>query len=299
VNIKEQVTTASERSRASNVFTVDVEDYFQVSGFEGFISRDDWDGFELRVEASTHRMLDLLAKHQVLGVFYVLGWVAERFPEMVRRIHDMGHIVGSHTYWHHMIYNQTPETFAEDLRKSCDILQSIIGKPIQHFRAPSFSMTRKCPWAVEILARQGITYDSSVFPIHHDRCGIPDAPLEDFWLQYGGHRVYEQPMTVLDMGRYRLPISGGGYFRLFPWWFTRWALRRAVTSGQSINFYIHPWEIDPQQPRQTGGSHTNRFRHYVGMRNTSSRLEKLLAAFRFELPKPLETSRTLRLDAAS
>ncbi len=245
------------------------------------ISRDQWADQESRVVGNTNRILDLFEKYGVQGIFYVLGWVARLCPDLVSRIHQGGHVIGSHTFAHRLIYEQTPMEFGLDLALSCDVLQEITGQPIRHFRAPSFSITKKNLWAIQVLASRGIQFDSSVVPIHHDRYGIPNTPTFPYRLQFQQASVNEFPVSVMPLGRLRIPVGGGGYFRIFPWWFTRWALKRIEASGQSIHFYLHPWEIDPEQPRVRGVGSLTSFRHYHNLSKTMGRLERLLHSFPF------------------
>lgn len=265
-----------------NALSVDVEDYFQVSAFERHIARHEWHSYESRVVANTHRLLRLLEERNVQGTFFVLGWVAERFPGLVRDIYAAGHEIGSHSYWHRLLYELSPDEFRRDLRRSRDVLEQIIGEPVTAYRAPSFSITKDSLWALEILADEGFTTDSSIYPIHHDRYGIPDA-------QPGLHRIttecgqlWEFPAAVIRMAGLNMPVSGGGYFRLYPLPFTIRALRSINTrlNGPFV-FYVHPWEIDQDQPRLPAGTWLARRRHYVNLQTTETKLGKLLASFRF------------------
>ena len=266
-----------------NAFTVDVEDYFQVSAFENDISRDQWDQFESRVVANTQRILDLLARHDVRATFFVLGWVARQYPELVREIHNAGHEIGSHSFWHRLIYNQTPEEFRSDLRQSRDILADIIGEPITAYRAPSFSITRRSLWALDILAQEGFQFDSSVFPIYHDRYGIPDAKPTIHQITTSAGPLWEFPPSVFRFARLNFPVGGGGYFRLYPLWCTVCCLKTVNRrTQQPFMFYVHPWEIDPGQPRIRAGSPVSRFRHTVNLSKSLRKLDKLLRAFRFQ-----------------
>ncbi len=265
-----------------NAFTVDVEDYFQVSGFERNVIRETWDGYESRVVANTQRILELLAEHQTLATFFVLGWVANRFPSLIREIQRAGHELGSHSYWHRLVYLLTPEQFREDLRNSKAAIEDACGASVSTYRAPSFSITRKSLWALEILAEEGFTTDSSMFPVQHDRYGIPGGRPEIHEIQTKSGPLTEYPLTVFRAGRYTLPVGGGGYFRLYPYWLTRNLLKSVNSRAQRpFSFYIHPWEVDPNQPRLSGGSHASRFRHYVNLRPTVAKLSKLLTEFRF------------------
>lgn len=272
-----------------HIFSIDVEDYFQVSSFDPFVTRESWLDWESRVESNTHAMLDMLDARGVKSFCYVLGWVADQFPDLIRRIDQSGHVIGSHTYWHRLLYEQGPMAFDIDMQLANDVLTKLTGKPVRHFRAPSFSITKRNPWAIEKLLKHGIQYDSSIVPIRHDRYGIPDSPIDSYHAVAGDCRIEEHPVSVLPKGPLRIPVGGGGYFRIFPWWFTRWALKQIEASGRSIHFYIHPWEIDPGQPRVDRLSKLSRFRHYRNLDQCKERLERLLDAFAFgslSLPKP-------------
>jgi polysaccharide deacetylase family protein (PEP-CTERM system associated) len=264
-----------------NAFTVDVEDYFQVSAFEKHITRDDWSGFESRVSHGTYRLLDLLARHNTLATFYVLGWVAERFPELVREIQSAGHEIGSHSYWHRLVYELSPDEFRRDLVSSLRVLEDITGRAVVHYRAPSFSITRRSLWALEILAEHGITCDSSVFPIHHDRYGIPDARPHLHQVETAGGSLWEFPPSVSRVMKMNLPVSGGGYFRLYPFSFSSRCLRKINRAGRPFMFYIHPWELDAAQPRLAAGTQISRLRHRVNLSSTEAKLNRLLARFHF------------------
>ena len=264
-----------------NAFTVDVEDYFQVSAFEKDIARDQWSQHTSRVVANTHRILDLLARHDVKATFFVLGWVADRFPQLVRDIHGAGHEIGSHSHEHRLIYNQTPDQFRDDLRRSRNAIQDACGASITAFRAPSFSITKKSLWALDILAEEGFLVDSSIFPTHHDRYGIPDAEPRFHRIDTSAGPLSECPPSVVRFCRLNLPVSGGGYFRLYPLPWTIHCLRRINQAKQPFVFYIHPWEVDPDQPRLAAGSRISRFRHRVNLRTTERKLDRLLREFRF------------------
>jgi polysaccharide deacetylase family protein (PEP-CTERM system associated) len=263
-----------------NALTIDVEDYYHVSGLESCVARERWGSFESRVEASTTKILALLDRAQVQATFFVLGWVAERHPELVRSIDEAGHEIGSHSYWHRLIYSQKPEEFREDLRRGRDVVQGIIGKPVQAFRAPSFSITKCSLWALDVLIEEGFDVDSSIFPTHHDRYGMADAPCRPHRIQRPGGEIWELPMPVYRRLGYPLPIGGGGYFRLYPYVVTRHGLRDINREGRPFVAYLHPWELDPDQPRFAPGR-LRAFRHYVNLHRTEGRLEKLLRDFRF------------------
>jgi polysaccharide deacetylase family protein (PEP-CTERM system associated) len=263
-----------------NAFTVDVEDYFQVSAFENFVSRATWDDLPSRVVANTRRLLALLDGHDVRGTFFVLGWVARKYPALVREIQTAGHEIGSHSYWHRLIYTQTRNEFRTDLRLSKHVLEDITGQPVTAFRAPSFSITRRSLWALEVLVEEGFKTDSSVFPTHHDRYGIPGASPEIHLLHTPAGALLEFPPSVARWNRLALPAGGGGYFRLYPYRLTSGLLGHINRREQRpFMFYVHPWEVDPEQPRLGVGSGWSRFRHYVNLASTERKLTRLLRDF--------------------
>ncbi len=264
-----------------NCFTVDVEDYFHVEAFAESVSRDQWDGYESRVVRNTERILDLLAEHGVRGTFYVLGWVADRYPELVQQISAAGHEIGCHSYWHRLVYSLTPDEFRDDLRRATDVLQQISGQPVRTYRAPSFSITRRSLWALDILADEGYRVDSSIFPVVHDTYGIPDSLPFPYTVETVSGQLVQFPPSTVSLGRRRLPVGGGGYFRLYPARLSLMWLRQInQRDQQSFMFYIHPWEIDPGQPRLPG-SLRSRFRHYQNLGSTERKLHQLLAEFRY------------------
>jgi polysaccharide deacetylase family protein (PEP-CTERM system associated) len=266
----------------SGAFTVDVEDYFHVTAFENDIPRERWDEYPSRVVDNTHRILDLLDRHQVHGTFFVLGWVAERFPRLVEAIHAAGHEVGSHGYWHRRIYRQTPDEFREDVQRSRDVLIDIIGQKVTAYRAPCFSIVKESLWALEILAEEGFEADCSIFPIRHDRYGIPGAERAVHRIATAAGLLWEFPAPTRRVAGVNVPASGGGYFRLLPVPLTVRCLKAARRqSGAPFAFYIHPWELDPDQPRLEAGSRTSRARHYLNLSSTEGKLEVLLKRFRF------------------
>ncbi len=264
-----------------NAFTVDVEDYFQVGAFADRIPTSSWDDFEGRVVPNTRSVLDLLEKHQVRGTFFILGWTAQHYPELVREIQRGGHEIGSHSHWHQLIYEMTPEEFADDLKLSCRIIEDITSEPVKMFRAPSFSVTGQSLWALDILAENGIEFDSSIFPVHHDRYGIPDAEPFPYRIENEQGGLWEFPPSVYRVAnRMNLPVAGGGYFRLYPARLTIECIHRINRSGQPFMFYIHPWEVDPEQPRLPCGWRS-RFRHYQNLGSTHRKLDRLLGEVSF------------------
>lgn len=273
--------TASAADVHVNALTVDVEDYFHASALASRVDRTSWSSLDYRVEANTERLLELFAEFGVQATFFVLGWVAERSPALVRKIHSAGHEVACHGLTHDLVYRQTPATFREETRTSKDILEDATGARVNGYRAASWSITRESTWALDALCELGFSYDSSIFPIHHDRYGIPDAPR---WpgrvATPGGQSIAEFPPSTVSFLGVRIPVAGGGYFRLFPYWLTRGALERINRrSGQAFMFYLHPWEVDPGQPRIRVNP-LSRFRHYVNLDKTEGRLRSLIGGFR-------------------
>lgn len=261
---------------------MDVEDYFHVTAFEDLVSREMWAEIPSRVVPSTERLLALFADQGVSATFFVLGWVAERFPQLVRDIDAAGHEIASHSYWHQRVYRQSPAEFRDDLCRSRDVLEAITGKAVTAYRAPTFSITNRSLWALDILAHEGFRVDSSIFPIRHDRYGIADAPTEPHTRETGHGPLLEFPASVLKLAKWNCPIAGGGYFRLAPWRMTQWAWQRAErASAAPLMFYIHPWELDPQQPRVAGASVLKSWRHRNNLHTTAGKLAKLLAHFKF------------------
>lgn len=265
-----------------NALTFDVEDYFHVEAAARRVSRRDWPRYPSRVEANTRRVLDALDARGVLATFFVLGWVAERHGALVREIADRGHEVACHSYAHRLVYAMGQPEFREDVRRAKDAIEDALGAPIHGYRAPTFSVVRSSWWALEILAEEGFQYDSSVFPIHHDRYGIPDAPRFPHRVAArDGHGILEFPMTTWPIAGQRLPFCGGGYFRLAPYGLIRAGLHRVNDrERQPAIVYLHPWEFDPEQPRLPIGW-VNRWRHHVNIRSTAAKLDRLLGEFSF------------------
>ena len=263
----------------TNAMTIDVEDYFQVSAFEKHIDRNDWDNISCRVENSTNRVLDLLGNSNVKATFFVLGWVAERYPGLVKRIVSEGHELASHGLSHIRVTQQTREQFREDVISTKALLEDISGSEIKGYRAASYSINKSNLWALEVLAETGHIYSSSIYPIKHDLYGIPDAPR----FKYNPIKncdFIEVPVTTVEKFGKKMPCGGGGYFRLYPYSLSRWAIKQVnKVDRQSSVFYFHPWEIDPNQPRQKNIGGKTRFRHYLNLGKMENRLTRLLNDF--------------------
>ncbi len=263
-----------------NAMSIDVEDYFQVAAFAPYIERDRWDRMECRVERNVSLILDLLDRHATKATFFTLGWIAERYPALVKDIVARGHELASHGYGHLRASDQTPEAFREDLAVAKTILEDIGGVAVTGYRAPSFSIGEGNLWAHDVIAETGHRYSSSVYPIAHDHYGMPEAPR--FAWRTGSGVVEIPPSSLRLLGR-NLPASGGGYFRLLPYPVSRWSIRRINRQdGQPCIFYFHPWEVDPQQPRIGAAGAKSRFRHYLNLERMAARLDRLLADFRWD-----------------
>ncbi len=260
-------------------FTVDVEDYFHVSGFASVIKPDDWDHYDCRVENSTRRILEIAAKQSTLGTFFVLGWVAARYPQLVTEIRSAGHEIGCHSQWHQLVYDLGPERFRADLIQSRDTLQNILGEPVRLYRAPSFSITLRSLWALEILVEEGFESDSSIYPIWHDRYGIPGSPKSPHIIQTASGPIREFPGMTATVAGMTVPVGGGGYLRLLPWQLTARLLKQIRSAGRPLNVYLHPWEVDVDQPR-IAASLKSRFRHYQNLSTTAPKLTRMLSQFR-------------------
>lgn len=277
-----------------NAMTVDVEDYFHVAAFANDIAPSQWAKMQSRVEKNTISILDLFRSRNTKATFFILGWVAERYPDIVKEIQARGHEVACHGYSHQLIYKQSPELFRDETKKSKDLLEDITNEQVSGYRAASYSITKESLWALDVLTDLGFEYDSSIVPVHHDLYGIPGASRLPYVLTApNGKMLTEYPPTTLALPGFNLPIAGGGYFRLYPYWFSKAALRW-VNHRDKIPFifYLHPWEIDPDQPRMKG-SWVSQFRHYNNLSSCSHRLDKLLSDFRFTTAK--ETLTELKL----
>lgn len=264
-----------------HALTIDVEDYFQVTAFKDVVARDAWNDLPSRVEANTHAMLRLFDDRGVKATFFVLGWIAERFPTLVEAIAAQGHEVASHGYSHRLIYEQTPDEFRSETDRSKKLLEDIVSMPVSGYRAATFSITQNSLWALQILIECGFEYDSSIFPIRHDRYGLAGGPEVPHVVEVGDAEILEFPMSTFRAGPLRIPVAGGGYFRLYPYPLTRALLaRQSAKQAAPFVFYAHPWEIDPDQPRIEAGF-LSRFRHYLNLGRCEDRLGRLLADFEF------------------
>lgn len=284
----------------TNALTVDVEDYFHVSAFADVIARDTWDDLESRVVMNTHAVLDLFDSRNRQGTFFVLGWVAERFPELIREIAARGHEVACHGYSHQLVYQQSRDEFAAETRKAKDLLEQQIQAPVAGYRAASFSITDACQWALDVLVECGFHYDSSFYPVRHDLYGtLVDDPAPHEITTPSGSRLLEFPMNARLVAGLRMPASGGGYFRLYPYALSRALLQSVNADGLPAVFYMHPWEVDPGQPR-IAAPWKSRFRHYTNLSSCREKLYKLLNEFEFStMSSVLESYRGVPLSANS
>lgn len=261
--------------------TVDVEDYFHASVFDREVSRASWSGRESRVVRNTERLLEAFDRFKVRGTFFILGWVAEQCPSLARAIADAGHEVASHGFHHQLVYMLTPAQFREDVRRAKAVIERASGSEVRGYRAPSFSIVESSKWALDVLIEEGHTYDASIYPVRHDRYGIPDAPRHPHVIRRESGSICELPAPTVRLGTTNLPIAGGGYFRLAPYWLTKRAIARVNKGdGLPVAFYIHPWEIDPAQPA-LAVSRLRRWRHLVGIEHTLGRLGNLMTDFSF------------------
>ena len=263
--------------KITHALTVDVEDYFQVSAFDPIIKRSQWDDMPSRLEANMDKILELFSDKGAKGTFFTLGWIAERFPHLVKAIVDEGHEIASHGYHHHRVSSMTRKAFVDDIVTSKKLLEDISGMAVEGYRAPSFSINHSCEWAYDELLAAGHRYSSSVYPIKHDHYGCASLPRFAFSPREG---FLEIPITTIRLGRHNFPAGGGGYFRLFPYHFSRYALNKVTRQDKrSCIFYFHPWELDVHQPRMPGLPWKTRFRHYVNIAKQERRLESLLTDF--------------------
>lgn len=264
-----------------NAMTIDVEDYFHANALAPVAPIARWDSLESRVVRNTDRLIDMFAEARITATFFILGWVAERYPALVRRIHAGGHEIASHGYWHQLAYNLSPAEFRADVRRAKALLEDQSGTQVHGYRAPSYSVTNRSLWALDVLVEEGYTYDASIFPIRHDTYGIPDAPRHPHTLTRAAGALLEAPPSTVRLFGRNLPIAGGGYFRLLPYGWTRWGIARVNRlERKPVIFYLHPWEIDPGQPRLDVRG-LSRLRHYRNLARTEERLQRLLARFAF------------------
>ena len=267
-----------------NALSIDLEDWFCVYNLSGVIKREDWEKCEFRVGESTERLLLLLKKHNIQATFFVLGWVAEKAPQLIQRIRDEGHEIACHTYSHLLLTQVNPVEFEDDLVKALEVLRRNGIENVLGFRAPSFTLVKETKWVLDILEKYGFRYDSSVVPIgFHPEYGLPDAPLAPYKIT---QKLYEVPLSCVEIGGKRIPICGGAYFRFFPYWFIRWGIKKCHEEGRPVVFYFHPWEIDPGQPRVKLRV-DKYFRHYYNLRKNEKKLMKLLQDFEFTSIKEL------------
>lgn len=267
----------------THAMTVDVEDYYHVAAFAKVIKPEDWDNWPSRVEANTHRLLQLFADADIKITFFILGWVAERYPQLVKTIRAQGHEIASHGYSHQLIYRQTPDVFRAETAKSKQILEDLGQAPVIGYRAASYSITHKSLWALDTLAELGFTWDSSIFPTRHDNYGIPGSPEEPYRIiTTSGAILTEFPLTTAKVLGQAIPAAGGGYFRQYPYALSRWLFERASHNQTKPQiFYLHPWEIDPDQPRVPDASWFSNFRHYTNLKRCLPRLERMIEDFQF------------------
>lgn len=276
------VALARRNGRALNAMSVDVEEHFQVQAMERTVKRQEWDRRTSRVAGSTNRILDLFAAHNAKATFFTLGWVAERHPGLIRRIVAEGHELASHGYAHGRVDSQTPAEFRDDITRTKTILEDLGGVRVKGYRAPTFSIGRKNMWAFDELAEAGYSYSSSINPIRHDLYGMEEAPRVPF-LPNGPNGVTEFPITTLRLRGRNLPCGGGGFFRLMPYWMSRWAISTVnKNDAMPTIFYFHPWEVDPDQPREPGLSAKSRFRHYLNLGRMEQRLTRLVQDFAWD-----------------
>lgn len=288
--------------KVTHAMTVDVEDYFHVAAFNKVIDPSTWDSWPCRVEQNTNTLLALFDRNKIKITFFILGWVAERYPELIKRIHQQGHEIASHGYSHQLIYKQDPKVFREETAKSKQILEDLIQQPITGYRAASYSITRNSLWALETLADLGFTWDSSIFPTRHDNYGIPGSPEEPYKIgTRQGKILTEFPLTTAKVLGQSVPAAGGGYFRQYPYFLSRWLFEAAsLNQTKPQIFYLHPWEIDPDQPRVPNASWFSNFRHYTNLHRCLPRLERMISDFKFgtisESLGSVEIQKTIHID---
>ena len=268
-------------SGMKNALTIDLEDYYHVSAFRDVMPAGQWGSQDSRIERNTGLLLDLLDEAGWKATFFILGWVAEQRPHVVKQVADRGHEIACHSLRHRIVYEMTREEFREDTRQAKQLLEDCSGAPVVGYRAPSFSIRQDSFWALEVLAELGFVFDSSVFPVLHPNYGVPEASRGPWRVATASGPIVEFPMTTLEFAGLRSPFGGGAYFRLLPYWYTRWGIRFLNEREQrSVCVYLHPWELDPEQPRMSGRA-TSRMRHYLGLRGTLSKFRRLIRDFEF------------------
>lgn len=266
----------------TNAFSIDVEDWFQVSDFEDQVKLEEWDRYESRVVGNTRRLLRLLAEFRVKATFFILTWNAERFPALVEEIAGDGHEIATHGYAHRLVYEQGRDLYRRDLERSVEVLERIVGVRPRGYRAPSFSVTSRSMWALDVMLETGIEYDSSIFPVSDSLYGVPGALRFPFVIHTAGERrLVEFPMTTARLGRRNLPLGGGAYLRLLPYAYMRWGMRQVNRGGEPAIVYLHPWEVDPHQPRLQSRGKRGISTHYIKLHAMEEKLRRLLADFRF------------------
>ena len=264
-----------------NALTFDLEEYFHVSAYADHVQPIDWNSFPSRVAESTDRILQMLDLHQLHATFFVLGWLAEKKPDVIRRVSAAGHEIACHSFFHRRVFEMSPAEFREDTRRAKAVIEDVTGKQVLGYRAPSFSITAESTWAFEILAEAGFRYDSSIYPIDHPCYGMPNAPRALFRIETANGPILECPLTVLELAGFRSPIAGGAYLRALPYAYTRWGLRYLNEREKRFGcVYVHPWEIDPGQMRMKGGM-TSHVRHRLGLRRLEKKLDRLMGDFEF------------------
>jgi polysaccharide deacetylase family protein (PEP-CTERM system associated) len=264
-----------------NALSIDVEDWFQVGAFENVIAQSDWDACECRVERNTDALLTMFDAAGIKATFFTLGWVAERYPALIRRIADSGHELGNHGQNHDRVFTFTPQQFAADLERSRKAIEDAAGVAVHGYRAPSFSINPNTPWAHEVMAEQGYSYSSSINPIKHDHYGWPDAPRFAFH-PLPDSELVEIPVTTAMLGKKRIAAGGGGFFRLLPYSYSRWAIRQVNADARPGIIYFHPWEIDPDQPRVANAPIKSKLRHYTNLDAMAGKLKRLMADFKWD-----------------
>ncbi len=280
-HISERSTGGADAVPRAHVLSVDVEDYFQVEAFAGHVARESWERWPSRVVENTQRVLDLFEAHQARGTFFFVGWVAARFPNLVREAQARGHEIACHSYWHRTVYRLTPKEFREDTHRAKRVIEDACGTAVQGYRAPSWSITKDCLWALDILAEEGFTYDSSIYPIHHDLYGVPGAKRFPYTHDCAnGLPLREFPPATLRFAGTNFPVAGGGYLRIFPSAYTELAFRKFESMRERVVVYLHPWELDPEQPRIRAPL-KSRLRHYTNLGRMKSRVETILERHKF------------------